>query len=908
MRRTALALAAALAGCSGLALETLLLDSAGLGLGYGSATALGLATFLAAWAFGAYRAGKSALRPRASLFGAGALAALSAWPAVWLVLASGRAPGGALAVAGTLLAIATVAFLQGAFLPTLARADGGGVAVLFAANLAGAVGGVLWIADRIVADSGRLAAAGVAAGIALAAGAFGGLAAGRSALPPARIAAATGDLAWRDAAWIVALATAWVVALEWIGLRLGVLWLGGMQPALRSVLVASMISLAVGAALLPPIVPRGSAGVLWVLVACSLGAVWPLFAARALAGTSRGELATALVLVMPSLVPFGGLLPVLHRALPLESGARLGRLLLHEAWGAFAGVPLVHFVLVPRCGLVGSIAILEACGVGALLALSRALPAAARVAAGLPLLLGAWAWFQAPPALESPPLSNPALRVRSFAEDRDFAVTVVDDGMQGERTLLTDGFRAAGTGREYRYMQVLGHLPVLLSARPRRVAVLALGTGTTLGAVAQHPEVERIDVLEISRAVVDAAPWFVEKNRGALAGDASSGRVVVRLGDGRATLGGARSAYDVITMEPLLPDSPFGVYLYTREFYACARAALAPEGLVCQWVPPHALEPASFAAVLEAFASAFPWSSIWLSGTQVILLGGDREPALAASRFQATGDLARSLAELGLATPAELLSRFVADGKRIASAARPLRDADPWIVYRPRRAGAVLLADLPRNLGFLRALGGPTPSGWLAAAGPDAARAVEGMRALRGAREAHAESEARLRGWREGPGEAPLLTPTFASALATARAGVGDDPELADLETEIAFLADLRSGVSTLASDASPQAARAALPALLASARQRPERADVHLYAATALERIGDPGAERELTLALAACPRIAQTPEGRRCRTLGLSDAAWSRAEATAARAERDFFTNNPSGRTSGVVTSDSP
>ena len=120
-------------------------------------------------------------------------------------------------------------------------------------------------------------------------------------------------------------------------------------------------------------------------------------------------------------------------------------------------------------------------------------------------------------------------------------------------------------------------------------------------------------MLEISPAVVGAAGWFAEKNRGVL-GDAGTGsasspqRVRVLLGDGRFTLASHPGEYDVIAMEPLLPDSPFAVYLYTREFYARCQRALAPGGLVCQWVPPHALEPATFEAVLDAFARSFTWS------------------------------------------------------------------------------------------------------------------------------------------------------------------------------------------------------------------------------------------------------------------------------------------------------------
>jgi hypothetical protein len=77
-----------------------------------------------------------------------------------------------------------------------------------------------------------------------------------------------------------------------------------------------------------------------------------------------------------------------------------------------------------------------------------------------------------------------------------------------------------------------------------------------------------------------------------------------------------------------------------------------------------------------------------------------------------------------------------------------------------------------------------------------------------------------------------------------------------------------------------------ALEPLLTAAESRPERADVHLYTAVALGRIGSPAASSALARALELCPRLASTSEGARARGLGLSDAAWARAVARAAEA----------------------
>ncbi len=462
-----------------------------------------------------------------------------------------------------------------------------------------------------------------------------------------------------------------------------------------------------------------------------------------LPGDALAGVLVALVIVGPPLFALGALVPLVHRALAEPTPAALGRLLLHEAWGAGLAIPLAHFVLVPRGGLAlaaaGAVLLLAFAG----LAAGRATP---RLAALLLVVCGASAarLLLAPPlSSTAPAYENPALQVLSLREDREFAVAVVDDGVRGERTLFTDGFRAAGTGREYRYMQVLGHLPVLLHPNPRRVAVLALGTGTTLGAVAAHPEVASIDVLEIAPAVVDAAPYFEAKNGGVLAREPE--RVHVRLGDGRRTLADSPSAYDVVTMEPLLPDSPFGVYLYTREFYAVARRALRPGGLLCQWIPPHALEPVTFDAVVESFAASFPWSGVWLAGTQVVLVGGDAEPALADARFPPAGDLRSKLAALGLDSPAGVAARWIGPPPR-TGLARALTDEDPWIVPRPRRRGVVLLGDLPANLARLSMERAELSSAWASAVGAGGLALREALDHLHRARRLHAAEEAAQRG------------------------------------------------------------------------------------------------------------------------------------------------------------------
>jgi len=606
----------------------------------------------------------------------------------------------------------------------------------------------------------------------------------------------------------------------------------------------------------------------------SLGSAWLLFPWSTWGFSAElPDTLAALVLLGPALLPLGAVIPTLHRSLPGgESGRRLGDLLLHEVWGVLLGVPLLHWVLLPTLGSAASLGILGALALPTAWFLAPGSSALKTLTGLMSLAVLAWGLNAPEPVLASKALSNPAFTVLSFDEDEHFAVTVVDDGVRAERTLLTDDFRATAVGDDYLYMRVLGHLPLLLHPDPERVAVLAFGTGTTAGAVAAHPEVQRLDLLEISAAVMEAAPFFEDVNRGVAAeglpglldANDGEGRVVLHLGDGRRSLLRMGSKWDVISMEPLLPDSPFAVHLYTPEFYNIARAALAPEGLLCQWVPPHALAPETFDAVLSAFCQAFPWSAVFLFGTQVVLVGGETEPALVPQRFPASNsELHALLALLGLESPAGVMARFVTTGDAWPEVPRAVTDRDPWIVYRKPRTGPEQLADLPLNLARLRSLEQAPPSAWTVTAGAEGLQLLEQIRALHHAREVWARWGIERRGLTP-PGEGP------GGSLDgwLARLGSVQDPEVAQFRRQVKFDAMRTGGVLDLAAGRNDEA----LAKLTSAIELRPERADLHLFMALVAQRLGHVDlALRAWEEALQRCPNILATPQGLSALRLGL-------------------------------------
>jgi spermidine synthase len=196
-------------------------------------------------------------------------------------------------------------------------------------------------------------------------------------------------------------------------------------------------------------------------------------------------------------------------------------------------------------------------------------------------------------------------RLLSLAEGTHGITAVVE--RSGSRRLKLNNHYALGGTASTGDERMQAHVPLLLHPSPRRVAFLGVGTGITAGGALFHP-VEQVTAIELVPEVIAAASsYFSEANAGVL--DDARTRVIVD--DARHALRGGRANYDVIVGDLVVPWRLGEGALFTLEQFEAARAALAPGGLFCQWVPLFQLSETETAILLRTFLAVFPRAQIW---------------------------------------------------------------------------------------------------------------------------------------------------------------------------------------------------------------------------------------------------------------------------------------------------------
>ena len=137
-------------------------------------------------------------------------------------------------------------------------------------------------------------------------------------------------------------------------------------------------------------------------------------------------------------------------------------------------------------------------------------------------------------------------------------------------TMTINGGGEADTSYLARRQFILkAHLPLLLHPDPKDVAVVGLGLGITLSATNRNPNVQNIEVIELTREMVKAQSYLEDVSGGVL----HSPKVHVRIDDGRNFMAMSDRSFDMITADPVHPRNTGVGYLYTRSITSPSSAA-----------------------------------------------------------------------------------------------------------------------------------------------------------------------------------------------------------------------------------------------------------------------------------------------------------------------------------------------
>lgn len=350
-----------------------------------------------------------------------------------------------------------------------------------------------------------------------------------------------------------------------------------------------------------------------------------------------------------------------------DVGGQLGRVYLWNTAGTVLGALLGGLLLLPAIGLEGNFLVGLACNLlaagvalwatgdqGSPLRRLRPLVVGVVVAAAFAASTRGWAttvaasgryreWNRTFASFDEFRGEVEARSTVRFYRDDVFASVLVAE--QGEhRFLRINGKVDASNGSDLDTQVLAAHLGALTHpGEVKKVLLVGVGAGVTAGSLLAHP-IERLDLVEISPAVVDAARFFTPDNRDAL----SDPRCHLHLEDARTFLALSREKYDLIVSVPSNPWVSGVAGLFSRDFFRVAREHLADGGLMVQWIHTYESSEAMVKLVVRTLRDSFEHGTTWVGPDDLVLIASrtpqqlDVEAMRARlARPQVAADLAR---------------------------------------------------------------------------------------------------------------------------------------------------------------------------------------------------------------------------------------------------------------------------
>lgn len=165
-----------------------------------------------------------------------------------------------------------------------------------------------------------------------------------------------------------------------------------------------------------------------------------------------------------------------------------------------------------------------------------------------------------------------------YAEQSAFQYVMILDSYAFGRMLALDGIVQTTSIDGHIYNEMISHVPLCIHPHPRQILIIGGGDCGAAKEICKYDHVERIDLVEIDKLVVEACQNHLPEVSGRL----SDPRVHFIFEDGVDFVKNKAQEYDVIIVDSSDPIGPAEV-LFEKSFYQSLFKALKDDGLmVCQ--------------------------------------------------------------------------------------------------------------------------------------------------------------------------------------------------------------------------------------------------------------------------------------------------------------------------------------
>lgn len=162
-----------------------------------------------------------------------------------------------------------------------------------------------------------------------------------------------------------------------------------------------------------------------------------------------------------------------------------------------------------------------------------------------------------------------------YSGSSEFQKIDVFESTEFGRFFTLDGLIMLTEKDEFIYHDMIVHVPMATNPDIKNVLVIGAGDGGTVRELAKYKSIERIDMIEIDKLVVDVCKEYFTQTSCSL----DDPRVTVYYEDGLKFVRKKKNEYDLIIVDSTDPFGP-GEGLFTREFYGNCYKALKEDGIL----------------------------------------------------------------------------------------------------------------------------------------------------------------------------------------------------------------------------------------------------------------------------------------------------------------------------------------